>query len=257
MQEAKSETSAPSAVVAGGIGGVLLLAGSFLTWATVSLNVAKFAQLLHVSEASIAAAGGSFSTHVAGTKADGKYTVVLGIVVIVGAVIAFTNVGARKIGGLIMAIGGAIGALIPVIEIITKTSQIDSALGSSSAALTQAGISADVFKSLFSVTWGIGLWACLLGGVVALVGGVMSLRAIGAATSPVMDMGAMPPATAVGGDMGFGTSSVGGSMAAPVSPPPPMDAPAMPTPASPPAADPAPPATDTTSGDTGGGTATP
>ena len=220
MQQAKAETSAPTAVVVGGVAGVLLVVGSFLTWATVSLNVAKFAQLLHVSEASIAAAGASFSVHVAGTKADGKYTLILGIVVIVGAVVAFTGAGARKLGGVLMVIGGAIGALIPVIEIMTKTSQINDAISGQSAALAQAGISADVFKTLFSITWGIGLWGCLVAGVVALVAGVMSLRATGAAPSLAMDMGGMPSATAVAGDMGFGAPSM------------PSPAPSMPTPTS-------------------------
>src|SRR3989442_236723 len=229
MQQVKSDTSAPASVVAGGIGGIVLLVGSFLTWATVSLNVAKFAQLLHVPEASIAAAGASASVNVAGTKADGKYTLVLGIVVIVGAIIAFTQAGGRKIGGIIMAAGGLIGALIPVIEILTKNSQINSAISDSSAALSQVGISSDVFKSLFTISWGIGLWGCLLGGIVALVAGVMTLMAAGGATSVATDMGGMPPATPMGGDMGFGAPA-----ASPMEPPP-MAAP-MPTPteASPP-----------------------
>src|SRR3989442_2111504 len=122
MQQVKSDTSAPASVVAGGIGGIVLLVGSFLTWATVSLNVAKFAQLLHVPEASIAAAGASASVNVAGTKADGQYTLVLGIVVIVAAIIAFTQAGWRKIGGGIMAAGGLIAGPPPPATSLPKNS---------------------------------------------------------------------------------------------------------------------------------------
>jgi hypothetical protein len=234
MQQVASKTSAPTAVLVGGIGGALLVVGSFLTWATVSLNTAKFAQLLHVPQASIAAAGENFSVSVAGTKADGRYTLVLGIVVIVGAIIAFTQVGRRKIGGLIMLIGGAIGAVIPVLEIATKTSQINSAISGKSSALAQAGISGDVFKSLFSITWGIGLWICLVGGVVALVAGVLGLRATGMAMPRVMDMGAMPPPTPVGGDMGFGSPA----MPAPTPTPTPTMPKPVPTEPTPPQSEP-------------------
>jgi hypothetical protein len=225
METRSSRPIGPGAIL-GIIGGAALVIGSFLTWVTVSLDIAKFAQILGVSPAALQGATSSTTFSAAGTHGDGKITLVVGIIAVVGAILVLTT-AARKAGYAVVAVAGVIGAGICVFEIASKSSQINDALSNAGPALAAAGISADTLKSVFNVSWGIGLWICLAGGVVALIGGIIGLMSKGA---PAMQSAPMAGATAMDSPVNSG-----------------FDAPAPPVAPSPPTVPPvAPPTTDVT-----------
>jgi hypothetical protein len=174
MQTAGTKPS-PLPQIVGGIGALLLIVGSFMTWVTVSLNIDKFAQLLGIDPGLISGSGVGTTTTVSGTEGDGKITLVLGFVALVGVVLLVAVVTARKAGGALLIVGGLAGALLCLWEVTTKNRQIDDALNQSGNLLAQLGVTADAFKEVFSVAWGIGLWTCLVGGILAAVGGVLAL----------------------------------------------------------------------------------
>jgi hypothetical protein len=239
--ETRSSRPMGPGVILGFIGGLLVVIGSFLNWATLSLNITKFAQLLGVDPATLQSFVGSRSSFsVAGTKTnDGKIMLVVGVLCLVGAVLVIALQASKKAGYAIVLITGVIAAGIGVYEIISKNSQIDSALSTSAPALSQAGISADAIKSVLNLSWGIGLWICIGGGVLAAIGGLLGLMsrseaAVGGAT--------MGGATAVDSAMGSGFGAPAAST------PPPATAPVPPPaaePVTPPATEPVtPPATE-------------
>jgi hypothetical protein len=213
--ETRSSRPMGPGVILGLLGGLALVIGSFLTWATVSLDIAKFAQLLGVDAAALQGAVSGTSTSVTGTKVDGKITLVLGVLVVVGVILVITLQASKKVGYAIVAIAGLIGAGICVYEIATKSNQIDNALSSAGPALAQVGITVDSLKSVVNVSWGIGLWICLAGGAVALIGGVIGLMS---KSAPAMQSAPLGGATAMDSPVNTGFEA----------PPPPV-APASPT----------------------------
>ncbi len=240
MQDARSKPfSVPQ--IAGGIGAALLIIGSFLTWVTVSINVDKFAELLGIDPGLISGSGIETTTTVAGTSGDGKFTLFFGVIALVGVILIAAVLTARRAGAVMLLLAGVAGALLCIWEVTTKDAQINDALSQSGDTLSQLGVSADAFKEVFSVAWGIGLWTALVGGVLAAIGGIMALMSSSSATPATT--GAMSP-------------SMGTGFAAPAPPAPaaPMPPAAMPPaePMSPPtAADPMP---GTPPGDEGGTT---
>lgn len=232
METDSSRPMGPGAIL-GIIGGAALVIGSFLTWVTVSLDIAKFAQILGVDASALQSATSSTTFSAAGTHGDGRITLVVGAIALLAAILVIAGV-AKKAGYAVVAVAGVIGAGICLIEIASKSSQIDDALSNANAgpALAQAGISADSLKSVFNVSWGIGLWICLAGGAVALIGGVIGLMSKSAPATQAVPVGG---ATAMGGpiDTGFGAST-----------PPPPAAPVAPTAS--PATDVTPPTTPPT-----------
>ncbi len=268
MQTEGSKQSSMPAFL-GIVGAALLIIGSFLTWVTVTLNVTGFvdaiASHLHIDPSTIPTAAVPGSASVKGIDRDGKITVIAGIICVVGAVLVLVLQNAKKAGYAVLAVGGVVGAGVVVIEIGTKTSQINDSLSKIGPTLSQLGISTDTFKSFFDVSWGIGLWMCLAGGIVALIAGVIGLLSKGA---PAMGASApaMGGAAAMGGAMGTGFDT---PAAPPVPTPPPTPDPTptsapepTPTPApqstpapesepAPPAPEPAPPTIDPGSGPTG------
>jgi hypothetical protein len=231
--ETRSSRPMGPGVILGAIGGLALIIGAFLNWATVSLDLAKFAQVLHVPEAQLEAAVGSqASVTIAGIKANaGKVVLGAGVLVLLGVVLAVMLESSKKAGYAIVTVFGFIGAGFGLYQIASKTSQINSALADTAPELQKLGISADVFKSLFSVSWGIGLWVCIAGGLLALLGGLIGLLSKSAPATGTV------PATGVGG-----ATVVPGAMAtgfdAPT--PPPVPPPVDPTPDPTPAPDPTP-----------------
>jgi hypothetical protein len=229
--ESTDRTASPAAIV-GLIGGALLILGSFLTWVTVSFNLDAFAKVLsdatgfQVSASDLSSNGLAGSTSASGIKNDGKFTLVAGALVVVCAILLIAVVNARKAAAIVMIIAGALGGLVAAYNLLTKNSQIDKALSNAGAQLKGLGISVDAFRSVLNVKWGIGIYLCLLGGIVAVVGGVMSRR------SPA-GVGTVQPAMA-GANAGFGmpasTAMGSTSSAMPSAPPPAMPDPVAPEP---------------------------
>lgn len=245
--EARASRPMGLGVILGLIGGAALVIGSFLTWVTVSLDIQKFAQILGVDPSALAAATGSTTFSAAGTHGDGKITLVMGLLVIVGAILVIAKT-AKKAGYAVVAIAGVIGTAICVYEIASKSSQINDALSNAGPALAAAGITTDTLKTIFNVSWGIGLWVCLAGGVVALVGGVIGLM-----SKSEPDLSATPMAgTAMAGGTAMGSPVNSGfdAPAAPAAPAPPVTDVAPPPEATPSEATPPAPSSE----DTGSGT---
>ena len=223
MDSAQSR-SASTPMILGVVGGAILAIGSFLNWATVSVNFDKIASALGIDPAQIPDSVRAGSTvSVTGWKGgDGKWTFFAGVAVLVFAVLLMTARNAR-VFGILMIVGGAVGAGIALYD---ATIQKNNVLNDAGSALAGAGLPGQV-SDFLSLTIGIGIWLCIIGGVVAIVAGIMAVIS-GNAAVPAMEGAAMgssmPPA-----DGGFGTSSVAGSMAAPPPPASPVsDVPASP-----------------------------
>jgi hypothetical protein len=224
MDTAVQPRSASAPLILGIAGGFVLAIGSFLTWATVSVNFDALASALGIDPAQIPDSVRAQSTvSVTGWKGgDGKWTFFAGIVVLVFAALLITARNARLFG-ILMVVGGAVGAGIALYD---ATIQKDNVLNDAASSFAGAGLPGQV-SDFFSVSLGIGIWLCIIGGVVSVIGGIMAIVSGGAnapATVDEMTGAAMPPPS----DGGFGTSTVAGSMA-----PPPPPAPMAETPAAP------------------------
>jgi hypothetical protein len=224
-------TASPAAIV-GLIGGALLIVGSFLTWVTVSFNLDAFAKVLSdatglkLSASDLSSQGLDGSYGASGFKNDGKLTLAAGIVVVVCAILLIAVANARKAATILMIVAGGLGGLVAVYNFLTKNSQIDKALASVGSQLRSSGISVDAFRSVLNVNWGIGIYVCILGGIVAVVGGVMAFRswAEGGSAMPAMSgtgTGFAPPAsTTMGSTSAAMPSAPPATMPDPVAPEP-------------------------------------
>jgi hypothetical protein len=201
-------------MILGIVGGVALAVGSFLTWATVSVNFDKIATALGIDPAQVPAdvrAQGTAS--VTGWKGgDGKWTLVAGIVVVVAAAL-LAMASSRRIVGIVIIVGGAVGGGLALYDAtIQKNDVIDN------AASTFSGIGLPgELRDYFSLSLGIGIWLCIAGGVVAVVAGVMAIATRASIVSATADLpgGVTGPPLSVP-DAGFGPVSVGGSLMPPV-----------------------------------------
>ena len=140
------------------IGGAIgLIVGSFLEWASIDTPF------------------GSFS--VSGMDGDGVITVSVGII----ALVLFTLVK-RRAGTIAGVVFAAIGAAIAAIDIADVKSNIDDIAAES--------------EGLATASVGIGLWLCLAGALVAVVGGILSIleqRGQPAATQSAPTGSPLPP----------------------------------------------------------------
>jgi len=243
MDTAVQPRSSSTPMILGIVGGFVLAIGSFLDWATVSVNFDKLASALGIDPAQIPDSVRAQSTvSVTGWKSgDGKWTFFAGVVVLVFAALLITGRNARLFG-ILMVVGGAVGAGVALYD---ATIQKNNALNDAAGALSGAGLPGKV-TDFFSLSLDIGIWLCAIGGIVAVIGGIMAI-ASGGATVPAM-ADEMPGSTPPPADGGFGTSSVAGSMA-PTTPVIPMaETPAAPmaeTPAAPMAETPPAPTAET------------
>jgi hypothetical protein len=216
------------------IGGVGLAIAAFLTWATVSLNVAKFAAALGLDVGALGAAIPDASQTVSGTDGwEGKVAIVAGIVAIVVAVIAMRE--ARKGLGVLLMVAGIVGGGVALYDIVTVNDQKESAIDDMAPQLQAVGIQPSQLSDAIDISLGAGIWICMIAGVVVIAGGVMVRSGEGAAqpTSGGMAMGSTM------GSGGFGapaTPPMGGTP--PIGGTPPAAPPTMPPPEpSPPPAD--------------------
>ena len=219
-------------MVIGIVGGIALAIGSFLNWATVSVNFDKIATALGIDPAQIPAgvrAQGTVS--VTGWKSgDGKWTLVAGVVVAVAAVL-LTMASSRQVVGIVMLVGGAVGGGLALYD---ATIQKNNAIDNAAAQFTNIGLPGTI-RDYFSVSLGIGIWLCIAGGALAIVAGIMAMvsRAPSVSAAADVPMGSTPPPPPAS-DAGFGTAGVGGSLMPPVEVAPAGEPPA----AEPPAAEP-------------------
>ena len=193
-----SKRPMPPAAIAAGVGGLLLALGSVLTWATASVDVDKLARAVGIDPSQIPpGALGDTSRSFAGTSGtDGKVTLVCGIVVILGAIGIALAMGSRRVLAILTAIAGAIGGLFALYDAtIAKNNAIDDITRQFSA----TGLPGNA-RDFFSVSLGIGIWMCVIGGIVAVVGAVMAL----ASGEPSAAAPAYPMA---GMGSGFGTTT--------------------------------------------------
>ncbi|MEP6973417.1 MAG: hypothetical protein ABI869_04640 [Actinomycetota bacterium] len=257
------DSGAPTGVILSAIGGVVMAVAAVLTWGKVSLDIDAFAKALGVDPSALAGAVGQTSKTFAGTSGwEGKVALACGVVALLVAIAAYARRELWKRLGIVSVVAGVVGAAMALKVIADKSNAIADAKSQAGPSFAAAGIDTSILDTVFKVTIEIGVWLCIVGGVLAILGGLMLLMKQSGAQPAIASMpgGGVPPPLS---DSGFGTSSVAGSMAAPASSPPPptdtpaMDAPATIEPAPPPPADPTPPATETTAEDAGGGTTTP
>jgi hypothetical protein len=224
-----TKRSMPPAAIAAGIGGVLLALGSVLTWVTVSVNVDAIARAVGIDPSQIPpGAIGDTTQSFSGTSGtDGKVTLVCGIVVILGAIGIALAMGSRRVLAALAGLAGLVGGLFALYDAtIAKNNAIDDA----TRTLSGAGLPGS-FRDFFSVSLGIGIWMCVIGGIVAVVGAVMALASGEAApTAPSYAM--------AGTGTGFGPTTSPPSAGSST-----WEAPAAEPPASPPPSESAPPAT--------------
>ena len=263
MQQ-ETQTSKPSAgAIVAIVGGIMLAIGSFLTWATVSVDttalINKLAETLGLPPEQLQGLStDSFSNSVSGWDgSDGKITLVVGVIIIIAAIVIFAKPRLRVAMGAVVIVAGLVGGGVAAYDASRVKDVANDAEAAAVAAagseLEGSGLSVeDIFEGAFDVTAGVGLWVCIAGGVIALVGGVLALRerrdvspaAMGAATSTT----AAPAAAGTGFDAPPAPASTAVTEPPPVSEPPPapVSPPAPSVPETPPATPaPAPPPTST------------
>lgn len=170
--EGEAKSGGQAAIIAL-VGGVVMAVGSLLAWAKVSINLVG----LNQSE-TVKGIDGS----------DGKITIVLGVVIVVLAALALGKL-AKKATGWIITGCAVIATGLGAWDWTDIKSKGDDIVHQAAAA---AGGNADVIKMLedgIKVSTGIGLYLVVLGGIMAIVGGIMLATKKSAATA------AAPPST--------------------------------------------------------------
>jgi hypothetical protein len=200
------ESRAPSTpMILGIVGGIALAIGSFLNWATVSVDFDKIATAIGIDPADVPAdvrAQGTVS--VTGWKGgDGKWTLVAGVVVVVAAVL-LSMASSRRVVGIVMLVGGVVGGGLALYDAtIQKNDAIDN------AASTFAGIGLPgELRDYFSISLGIGLYLCIAGGVVAIVAGIMAMMSQQPVAAMAGDPAGFVPPPPVAPDGGFAAGGV-------------------------------------------------
>jgi hypothetical protein len=158
-----TERTAPTAGIVAIVGGALLALGSLLPWAEVS-----------GSGASVTAKGIDGS--------DGYITLAAGIVAIVVGVVMTRR--AKRVLTVLAILAGVVGGGLGLYDAVTaKDSVLDAAAEelapSFEVSVDQVRVVLDqaVDAGQLGVSVGIGLYVVIAGGVVALVGGVLGMRA--------------------------------------------------------------------------------
>jgi hypothetical protein len=175
MQTSTSGGSKAPAIIAV-VGGLLLAIGSFLSWATVS--------------------GGGDSVSASGTDgSDGYITLICGVIALAIGAAWFAKGAGKRALAILVLLAGLIGGGVGVYDAMTaKDSVLD---GAAEELAPSFGVPADQVRVLLdqaidagqlSISLSIGLYMVIGGGLLALVGGVLGMRARGtepAAATPV------------------------------------------------------------------------
>jgi hypothetical protein len=155
-------------MVLGIIGGVLLGIGSFLNWATASVNWDAIAAVIGKIPADVRAQGAA--SFKGWDIAPGKWMLVTAIVVVVASALLAVASSPQAVA-FVMIFGGAVGGSMALYKAtIGKDGMIDDA----SRVLIGAALPGSL-HSYVSLSIGIGIWLCVLGGVAAIVAGILAM----------------------------------------------------------------------------------
>jgi hypothetical protein len=212
------------------VAAVSLIVGSFLTWATVSIDVQAFAQLLGLDASSIEAGLPETSISLSGMDVDdGTITLIAGIAALVLGVIALLR--ARRVVAALLIVAGLIGGGVALYDVSQANDAKQEALAEVEPVVQAIGLDASSIGEILDVSLGVGIWLCVFAGLVAIAGGVVGWTTGSAATTsdtsaprraeseaPPAPI-AMTPSVMSPGDMG------------PAAPTDPMPAPMQPRPA--------------------------
>ena len=212
----------------GAIGSVMLLVGAFLTWASASVDLNKLGQALGVDLSKIPVAQlPQTVAHVAGVRGwEGKLAVAAGVIGVAGVVMSLQ---VRKKGAPLLLVAGAAGAFAAIFALSYERTN---AINDASAKFASSGLPGKV-TDYVSITFGIGLWLCLIAGLLCLAAGAMALMGTSSET-------AAPPMMSDSGFGGTAPAPMRYQAPTPAPAPTPYQAP-TPTPAPSPTTDPTPP----------------
>jgi Tryptophan-associated transmembrane protein (Trp_oprn_chp) len=222
--ETRASRSLDAGAIVGLAGGALLIIGSVLTWASVSINIDNLARALGVDPSLIPPGAVPGKQSFAGTGSrDGKIALACGVLALVAAVLVIMMRG-RTVASVVLMIGGLVGGGFALYDGLTGK---DRAIDEAGRALSGQGIPGDV-SAFFNVTIGIGIWICVVGGGLAILAGLMVITKKAApaamAAQPGSPVGMGTGVPAVAPDPMGGTSPTPPSMP-PMPPTPPMDTP--------------------------------
>jgi hypothetical protein len=166
------------------IGGGMLVAGSLMTWATSFTDLDSVAKVfgdalgIPVDPTSVRGIGIQPSTSLSGTSSTaGRVTLLLGLLVAVFGIVPILVRPARAPMSVLVLVCGVAGGGIALGNILTRDLQVDETLSTFATQLSRAGSPVDVvrLRDAVSLALGTGIWLCVAGGLVAAVGGMMSL----------------------------------------------------------------------------------
>ncbi len=203
-------------LVLGVVGGALLIIGPLLTWASASLDIPKFAAALgapvDVVESALGSAAHPYTVSGLHTGAHGTLALVAGIAAIIFAVILVVLRGqvAKVMGGLLV-LAGLLGAGAAVYDLSKIGDLRSEAQAGVASVLESAGVDPSVVTGVLKVSAGIGIYVCALGGILAVVAGILAL--VSKPSEPAA-------ADAMGGSPGYVRTSPVGSGFEATSPPP-------------------------------------
>ena len=167
--ETRTSSSPGAGSIMGLAGGALLIVGSVLTWASVSINVDNLAKALGVDASAFPPGTFPGKQSFAGTSSgDGKIAFACGVLALVAAVLVMTS-KTRTLAGVVLIVGGLVGGGFALYDGVTGK---DKAGDAAVSALSGKGIPGDV-RTFFDITIGIGIWICVVGGALAIVAGLM------------------------------------------------------------------------------------
>ena len=177
------ETRGPSIpMILGIVGGLLLGIGSFLNWATASVNWDAIETATGIDPPAAIRAQATVSL-TGWDIGQGMWMLVIGVVVVFAAtLLAF--VSSTQAVAFVMIFGGAVGGSMALYQAtVGKNQRLDDVAGVFAVALPGS------LRGYFSVSIGIGIWSCVLGGGVAVLAGIMAMvrrpPSVSATTDPV------------------------------------------------------------------------
>lgn len=167
--------------ILGLIGGALLVLGSFLPWVTVSADAARLelnlARAMGVPPSLIAgSAGGDVSYTFSGVHdgGDGVVTLVVGVAVAVLAVVIFRSTRRTKALGTLLILAGLICAALALYDLSAVADARDQAIARAISAVGDTGLDKSVFDGVFKMSAGVGIYVCVVGGVLAMIAGILA-----------------------------------------------------------------------------------
>jgi hypothetical protein len=206
-------------------GGIVALIGCLLPW--IVLDFGRIAILVQSPTRSLSANAWSLD-------GLGKTALICSIVLLVAAVLVAAGQagGARSALGVVIVVTGSIIGLVAIFEMARKGSYVDNLLRDSFSSRLHRTISDVEFARLkvvldrlgFSVSFGVGLYLAAIGGILGVVGGVLTLAGRTPEAEPVA------AGFATFGDAGAGPAVMPAPPVDPVLPVPPMDPPPLPVP---------------------------